>query len=151
MLASVLFRSSSSTSSLSKQSKSKPAMHQELKPSLDLFIDTKALVVMLRGCLSTGSHINCATRQRFKPLHTFPALGVPPELSVCPVCVFLKDCNLWCNTMGRRSHLFDRCRGSPQIRKKVSGKEADGDQHQFLVTSTNFAITSNSSSDSAAN
>ena len=87
----VLFTSSSiSSSTLSKQSKSKLAMHQELKPCLDLFIDTKALVVMFSRCLSTGSHINCDSRHRFKTPSHLPTLG--HHLS--PVCMYvlLKDC-----------------------------------------------------------
>ena len=57
------------TPTLSKQSKSTQAIHQGLKPYLDLFIDTKALVVMSTVCLSSGSHINCRGRQAsFKPL-----------------------------------------------------------------------------------
>ena len=47
------------TPTLSKQSKSTQAIHQELNPCLDLFIDTKALVVMSTVCLSSSSHINC--------------------------------------------------------------------------------------------
>ena len=118
-------------------------MHQGLKPSLDLFIDTKALVVMLGGACRQIPTLIAASRHRGLNPHTFSPRGHSLSVFCSLDCLEEGDFQTAAATQSlisvdRRSHLFGRCTGLPQIRKKGLRREAPA------VTSSNFAISSNS-------